>query len=1358
MKFSRKLIAIILGLSLAIGSSPNSFAANGDVEGHWAQQTFEKWISLGLINGYENGNYRPDGLITRAEFIKLVNETKGYTETSDKVSKFKDVKPGAWHYNDIAKSLAAGYISGTSDTTMSPDARITREEAIAIVGRVEGLEKEPGTSVLSEAKDGGSVSGWARKDVANAVNAGLIMGDSGKLNPKSSMTRAEALILLDRIRTGTRVYAFAGSYGPSEGTSEINGSVTISAPGVAIRNATVEKDFTIASEVGEGDVDITNVHVKGDAYIEGGGENTIRARNFRVDGNVFFRKRAGTVRLVASGDCRFKAILQTSARLALQDIADGASIDAEIPEDFLAGSKFELSGKFNNVTNYGKGSAMAVSGSISKLTLYKPMTVTGNGSIDVADIKAGAGVGTSFETTPKSLTGEGKADVKLPIPTPASPGSSSSGGSSSNEGGGNNSGGGTETPSLSIESVERIEATVDQGGSYALPEKVQASLSNGSKKDFSVSWAPATADTSECGKFEFIGTLQLPTGYTNAKGAVGRVVLTVNPVLSALKITALPVKTLYLQGEELDLSGIVVKEVYSDTSEKYADTTLLIVSGYDKNALGEQTVTVSLGDLSAEFIVSVYQSVANGELLSITSPSALSVSNAAEKSVAGLKLPPKVEIEAEVDATPVKTLADVNWNLANLAYDPELKTKQELAVPGTVLLPENVLNTSGTSLDVTALVTVEAAEYEVSFDLNGHLGKSIPSRLVKHGDVMAEPEKPADLAETKFAGWYTDEALSEPYNWNEAVTKNLVLYAKYTINLSVVLDALTFDVIRGNNINAQSVVDNLVLPDRLEAYPDALISWKSSDESVLANDGTVTRPPKTGFDADISITATISYGVIKERKTFYLSVRKIGKEDVLIEIENVDERYAPGYPRVVIGKYGSVTLKIRLNPNIASPEHPIVAYISCSSYPSSSFDKESVLDGVGIIENSDVRHPELVDNMPELFIVDSEEHDIELKLNVNIWTYKSSAGIVLLKDDDEYDPLAKCTAIYLRGEKEPDKPWIDTSFPLFNSAYASEDGKIIYINTEELSLEKDHCPDNEDFSLIPNIASVTKVNMDKKGISLNLDKELPFNSDVILEYTPGSKNLCDISGNLVTERLTEKIGFIDGLKLEAFYNPNYGRLKVIFNPGLMFGEGKPDFYKTMLLRFKGLELAKQAINYTNSGAFMGDLYSVFKTAYNIPEMGVHISENDFTVDINEELTLFNMKKVIIQNHVIDHMITNNLFDGLVVRYDVVKSRLVFDFPSDSYIEREDLRVYPCNINIYADGIRLRNRNSVIVDKDTNDIYIQVSEYLKNKMENASKLQIEYKVNELYEQFGRYNAFHDESGAPWDYFACIDIAR
>ena len=81
--------------------------------------------------------------------------------------------------------------------------------------------------------------------------------------------------------------------------------------------------------------------------------------------------------------------------------------------------------------------------------------------------------------------------------------------------------------------------------------------------------------------------------------------------------------------------------------------------------------------------------------------------------------------------------------------------------------------------DVTVDVTYTAKDYTVTYESNG--GSTVPSQTVKYNETANKPADPTKSGYT-FAGWYTEEKLTNKYDFAAPVTGNITLYAKWTRN------------------------------------------------------------------------------------------------------------------------------------------------------------------------------------------------------------------------------------------------------------------------------------------------------------------------------------------------------------------------------------------------------------------------------------------------------------------------------------------------------------------------------------------------------------------------------------------------
>lgn len=177
----------------------------------WAQEAVTNLSREGIINGYEDGTYKPENYVTRAEFAKMLVVTFGIYY-QDAISVFSDVPTGEWYNSYIASAEAAGLVRGNGDGSFSPNATITREEMFIFCARA--IEKFKGYQILEKTSpeiapqvnafvDGSTVSDWALDCVATVTKCGLVNGSpvegGNAINPQEPITRAEVAVVLNRV-------------------------------------------------------------------------------------------------------------------------------------------------------------------------------------------------------------------------------------------------------------------------------------------------------------------------------------------------------------------------------------------------------------------------------------------------------------------------------------------------------------------------------------------------------------------------------------------------------------------------------------------------------------------------------------------------------------------------------------------------------------------------------------------------------------------------------------------------------------------------------------------------------------------------------------------------------------------------------------------------------------------------------------------------------------------------------------------------------------------------------------------------------------------------------------------------------
>lgn len=177
----------------------------------WAHEGLDYCIYHGYIAGTSASTVAPTGVCTRAQLVSILYRMQGEPTTVKDYelaklrAPFNDVPRGQWYTDAIWWAKLTGVVSGTSATTFDPSGEITREQLAVILYN---YTKQFAPGSLTEAgslagfPDEGSVSSWARTEMAWAVGNGLISGTGSGgvayLSPKGSATRAQVAAILMR--------------------------------------------------------------------------------------------------------------------------------------------------------------------------------------------------------------------------------------------------------------------------------------------------------------------------------------------------------------------------------------------------------------------------------------------------------------------------------------------------------------------------------------------------------------------------------------------------------------------------------------------------------------------------------------------------------------------------------------------------------------------------------------------------------------------------------------------------------------------------------------------------------------------------------------------------------------------------------------------------------------------------------------------------------------------------------------------------------------------------------------------------------------------------------------------------------
>ena len=189
--------AIISFVMVTLGTL--SFAATtfSDIEGHWAKNVVIEMAEKGVLNGFEDGTFKPNDSVTREQFAKILVETLKIAGNTTNI-KFVDIEEDRWSKDYIyrASRYLTGYENNGKYFFRPTEASVREDVAVAVV-QAEGLQTEkPDYTLLNQFSDSGEISEGIKKYVAIAVKNEIMRGKDGYFDPQGNLTRAEVSQLM----------------------------------------------------------------------------------------------------------------------------------------------------------------------------------------------------------------------------------------------------------------------------------------------------------------------------------------------------------------------------------------------------------------------------------------------------------------------------------------------------------------------------------------------------------------------------------------------------------------------------------------------------------------------------------------------------------------------------------------------------------------------------------------------------------------------------------------------------------------------------------------------------------------------------------------------------------------------------------------------------------------------------------------------------------------------------------------------------------------------------------------------------------------------------------------------------------
>lgn len=188
-----------------------------DTQGHWAQSCIQSLAQRNIINGYPNGEFRPNAPVTRAEYATMVVNAFPNATRDRNARSFTDVRPNFWAANAIRTASQTGFLTGYPSGEFRPSQQIPRTQVLVSLNN--GLGNTPTGSINATLgntyADASAIPSYARDAIAAATQTQLVVNypDVRYLKPNNRATRAEvASFLCQALKTPQQASLISGNY------------------------------------------------------------------------------------------------------------------------------------------------------------------------------------------------------------------------------------------------------------------------------------------------------------------------------------------------------------------------------------------------------------------------------------------------------------------------------------------------------------------------------------------------------------------------------------------------------------------------------------------------------------------------------------------------------------------------------------------------------------------------------------------------------------------------------------------------------------------------------------------------------------------------------------------------------------------------------------------------------------------------------------------------------------------------------------------------------------------------------------------------------------------------------------------
>ena len=167
---------------------------------YWAANFIDALTSRQIMAGYNDGTFRPETPVTRAEIasqIAAIFQTQGRQDAPP----FADVPSDYWASRDIQVAVETGFMKGYPEGDFQPQQVVPRMQVLVAIATGLGLDRpSDAEAIVNRYDDADTIPDWAIGQIAAATQAGLVVNypDLNQLQPEQPATRAEVAAIMSR--------------------------------------------------------------------------------------------------------------------------------------------------------------------------------------------------------------------------------------------------------------------------------------------------------------------------------------------------------------------------------------------------------------------------------------------------------------------------------------------------------------------------------------------------------------------------------------------------------------------------------------------------------------------------------------------------------------------------------------------------------------------------------------------------------------------------------------------------------------------------------------------------------------------------------------------------------------------------------------------------------------------------------------------------------------------------------------------------------------------------------------------------------------------------------------------------------